>query len=85
MMKVDPRVDVLVVGGGAAGSRAAYEAKSVHPELKVLLVMAGRYGMSGSTNLMASESLGINAPFNYMGMATTPAPFTRTCWKPELD
>lgn len=25
------RCDVLVVGGGAAGSRAAYEAKRAHP------------------------------------------------------
>ncbi|MBN2439584.1 MAG: FAD-dependent oxidoreductase [Deltaproteobacteria bacterium] len=58
--------DVLVIGGGAAGSRAAYEAKRTHPELKVLLVAAGGFGSSGSTNLMASESLGINAPFNYM-------------------
>jgi fumarate reductase (CoM/CoB) subunit A len=58
-------VDVLVVGGGAAGSRAAYEAKKAHPGLTVLLVVTGRYGTSGSTNLTASESLGINAPFNY--------------------
>jgi succinate dehydrogenase/fumarate reductase flavoprotein subunit len=58
--------DVLVIGGGAAGSRAAYEAKRIHPGLKVLLVVAGEFGSSGSTNLIASESLGINAPFNYM-------------------
>lgn len=59
--------DVLVIGGGAAGSRAAYEAKKRHPELQVFLMVAGHYGSSGSSNLMASESLGINAPFNYMG------------------
>ena len=59
--------DVLFVGGGAAGSRAAYEAKRTHPKAKVLLTVAGGFGTSGSTNLMASESLGINAPFNYMG------------------
>jgi fumarate reductase (CoM/CoB) subunit A len=58
--------DVLVIGGGAAASRAAYEAKKSHPSLKVLMVMAGDYGRSGSTNLIASESLGMNAPFNYM-------------------
>jgi len=58
--------DVLVIGGGAAASRAAYEAKKSHPGLKVLMVMAGDYGRSGSTNLIASESLGMNAPFNYM-------------------
>ena len=57
--------DVLVVGGGAAGSRAAYEAKRAHPELEILMVVAGGFGTSGSTNLIASESLGINAPFNF--------------------
>ena len=56
--------DLLVVGGGAAGSRAAYEAKRLHPKLNVLLVVAGGFGTSGSTNLIASESLGINAPFD---------------------
>lgn len=62
----------MVVGGGAAGSRAAYEAKRSYPELEVTLVMAGKYGLSGSTNLVASESLGINAPFNYMGDGDSP-------------
>ena len=57
--------DVLIVGGGAAGSRAAYEAKRSRPDLSVVLVVAGEYGSSGSTNLIASESLGINAPFDY--------------------
>ena len=58
--------DVLVIGGGAAASRAAYEAKRLHPKLKVLMGVAGAYGTSGSTNLIASESLGINAPFDFM-------------------
>ncbi len=56
--------DLLIVGGGAAGSRAAYEAKRTHPKLNVLLAVAGGFGTSGSTNLIASESLGINAPFD---------------------
>ena len=64
--------DVLVVGGGAAGSRAAYEAKRAHPELEVLMVVAGHFGSSGSTNLIASESLGINAPFNFAGDGDSP-------------
>ena len=64
--------DVLVVGGGAAGSRAAYEAKRAHPEMKIMMAVAGGFGTSGSTNLMASESLGINAPFNYMGDGDNP-------------
>lgn len=69
---VELNCDVLVIGGGAAGSRAAYEAKRKHPELNVTLVAAGKYGLSGSTNLVASESLGINAPFNYMGDGDSP-------------
>lgn len=64
--------DVLVVGGGAAGSRAALEAKRCHPNLKVVLAVAGRYGKTGSTQLIASESLGINAPFNYADDGDTP-------------
>lgn len=67
--------DVLVVGGGAAGSRAAYEAKKLRPELRVVVAVAGKYGTSGSSNLVASESLGINAPFNYAGDGDTPATY----------
>jgi succinate dehydrogenase/fumarate reductase flavoprotein subunit len=67
--------DVLVVGGGAAGGRAAYEAKRAHPEAKVFLAVAGGFGTTGSTNLMASESLGINAPFNHMGDGDSPEIF----------
>ncbi|MBI4632530.1 MAG: FAD-binding protein [Deltaproteobacteria bacterium] len=66
------KTDLLVMGGGGAGSRAAYEAKKAHPELKVHMAVAGNYGSSGSTNLMASESLGINAPFNFMGDGDSP-------------
>jgi fumarate reductase (CoM/CoB) subunit A len=69
--------DLLVVGGGAAGSRAAYEAKRLHPELDVLLAVAGGFGTSGSTNLIASESLGINAPFNGMKDGDSPDAFFR--------
>jgi len=69
--------DVLVVGGGAAGSRAAYEAKRAHPRLKVILAVAGGYGSSGSTNLIASESLGISAPFDYMRDGDSPDVFYR--------
>jgi fumarate reductase (CoM/CoB) subunit A len=69
--------DVLVVGGGAAGSRAAYEAGRAHPRLKVMLAVAGGYGSSGSTNLIASESLGISAPFDYMKDGDSPDVFYR--------
>ena len=64
--------DVLVVGGGAAASRAALEAKRSHPELSVVLAVAGRHGKTGSTQLIASESLGINAPFNFAGDGDSP-------------
>lgn len=63
---------VLVIGGGAAGSRAAYEAKRSHPELEVCLAVTGRFEDGGSTNIVASEALGINAPFNYEGDGDTP-------------
>jgi fumarate reductase (CoM/CoB) subunit A len=56
--------DILVIGGGGAGSRAAYEAKREDPRLKVTLVMDGRWGACGSTCFSASEALGINAPLN---------------------
>ena len=66
---------VLVVGGGAAGTRAAYEAKRAHPELEVLLVVAGRFETGGSSNVVASEALGINAPFNCQGDGDSPAAY----------
>jgi len=69
--------DVLVVGGGAAGSRAAYEAKRIHPHLNVILAVAGGFGSSGSTNLIASESLGINAPYDLMKNGDSPDVFYR--------
>ena len=64
--------DVLVVGAGAAGSRAALEAKRCHPELRVVLAIAGRQCRTGSTQLIASESLGINAPFNFASDGDSP-------------
>jgi fumarate reductase (CoM/CoB) subunit A len=67
--------DLLIIGGGAAGSRAAYEAKRANPELDILMAVAGGFGTSGSTNLIASESLGINAPFNFMDDGDSPDAF----------
>lgn len=66
------RCGVLVIGGGAAGTRAAYEAKRLHPELEVLLAVTGQYETGGSTNMVASEALGINAPLNCQGDGDTP-------------
>lgn len=64
--------DVLVIGGGAAGTRAAYEAKKANPGLNVYIVVNGKFETSGSTNIMASEALGINAPLNYQEDGDTP-------------
>ena len=43
----------------------------------MLLVVAGGFGSSGSTNLIASESLGISAPFNFEGDGDNPDVFYR--------
>lgn len=69
--------DVLVIGGGAAACRAAYEAKKLYPGLKVLMAVAGTLGTSGSTNLIASESLGISAPFDFMKDGDSPDVYYR--------
>ncbi len=68
---------MLVIGGGAAACRAAYEAKKLYPDLKVLMALAGTLGTSGSTNLVASESLGINAPFDFMKDGDSPDVYYR--------
>ncbi|MBQ3664194.1 MAG: FAD-binding protein [Clostridia bacterium] len=52
--------------------RAAYEAKKNRPELDVLVVTSGTKTSGGSSNLMASEALGINAPLNLMQDGDTP-------------
>jgi fumarate reductase (CoM/CoB) subunit A len=69
---IELKCDVLIVGGGAAGSRAAFEAQRTNKSLNVLIAVAGKYGQSGSTGLIASESLGINAPFNFAGDGDSP-------------
>ena len=45
--------------------------------MNVLLAVAGGFGTSGSTNLIASESLGINAPFDSMKDGDSPDVFYR--------
>ncbi len=66
-----------MIGGGAAACRAAYEAKKLYPDLKVLIALTGTLGTSGSTNLIASESLGINAPFDFMKDGDSPDVYYR--------
>jgi fumarate reductase (CoM/CoB) subunit A len=69
------QTDVLIIGGGGAGSRAAYEAKRAEPSLSVTLVVDGRWGGSGSTTFVASEVHGINAPMNMAGDGDSPEVF----------
>ena len=47
------KTDVLIIGGGGAGSRAAIEAESLGAD--VTIVCKGRYGSSGCTPNSASE------------------------------
>lgn len=71
------RTDVLVIGGGGAASRAAYEAKKAAPGLDVMLMVEGTWGATGSTVWVASETLGINAPFNAAGDGDSPEIFLK--------
>ncbi len=67
MIEETLRTDILVIGGGGAASRAAYEAKKAAPHLDVTVMVDGVWGATGSTVWVASETLGINAPFNVTG------------------
>ncbi|OPX39249.1 MAG: hypothetical protein B1H12_00195 [Desulfobacteraceae bacterium 4484_190.2] len=70
------QTDVLVVGGGGAASRAAYEAKRFDPAgLDVTVALEGPWGKCGSTVWVASEALGINAPLNAAGDGDSPEVF----------
>lgn len=69
------QTDVLVVGGGGAASRAAYEAKRFDPGLDVTVAVEGPWGKCGSTVWVASEALGINAPLNAAGDGDSPEVF----------
>jgi len=69
------QTDVLIVGGGGAASRAAYEAKRLDPGLDVTIAVQGSWGKSGSTVWVASETLGINAPLNTAGDGDSPEIF----------
>ena len=69
------KTDVLVIGGGGAASRAAYQAKRFEPGLDVTIAVEGSWGNCGSTVWVASETLGINAPLNAAGDGDSPNVF----------
>jgi len=53
--------DVLVIGGGGAGLRAAIAAHELAPELKVVLVTKGELGRSGVTATACSDRMAFHA------------------------
>jgi succinate dehydrogenase / fumarate reductase flavoprotein subunit len=59
------KCDVLVIGGGGAGLRAAIEAKETFPKGKVLLVTKGVLGKSGVTATACSDRMAFHATLPY--------------------
>jgi len=53
--------DVLVIGAGGAGLRAAIAAREVAPDLDVLLVSKGEVGRSGATACACSDRMAFHA------------------------
>lgn len=84
MTRQTVQTDVLIVGGGGAAARAAYEAKRLEPDLDVTVVTEGKWGSSGSTVWVASETLGINAPLNAAGDGDSPEIFLSDILKTGL-
>jgi succinate dehydrogenase / fumarate reductase flavoprotein subunit len=59
------KCDVLVIGGGGAGLRAAIEAKETFPKGKVLLITKGVLGKSGVTATACSDRMAFHATLPY--------------------
>ncbi|WP_041082534.1 FAD-binding protein [Thermotoga profunda] len=57
--------DVVVVGGGGAGMRAALAAKETAPELDVLLISKKPLGKGGTTALACSDRMAFHATLPY--------------------
>ena len=57
--------DVLVIGGGGAGLRAAIEAKEILKKGKVLIVTKGVLGKSGVTATACSDRMAFHATLPY--------------------
>jgi len=45
------KTDILVIGAGGAGARAAIEAATRHPEMKIIILNQGPMGKSGLTSM----------------------------------
>jgi len=57
--------DVLIIGGGGAGLRAAIEAKKTFSEGRILLVTKGALGKSGVTATACSDRMAFHATLPY--------------------
>jgi len=74
-----PGYDVLVIGAGGAGLRAALAAKEEDPNVSVLLVTKGRLGKSGVTAAACSDRMAFQVSFPW-----TP-PGGEDSWKRHAD
>ncbi len=57
--------DVVIIGDGGAGMRAAICAKEVHPELDVMIVSKGRFCKCSTTALAWSDRMAFHATLPY--------------------
>lgn len=53
--------DILVIGGGAAGARAALEAKKAGEGLRITLITKGTFGKTGTSVMNVSDTAGFGA------------------------